>query len=49
MLKVNQKLVQYYTDMLNKVTAQYAGDARKLPYIKQARKNLKAVKNGRQW
>ena len=44
-----EKLIEYYTKMLEKVKATYANDWRKDEYIKFAEKNLEEVKNGRTW
>lgn len=45
----NEKLIKYYTEMLEKVKAAYAHDWRKAEYIKNAEKDLEEVKNGRNW
>ena len=44
-----EKLINYYTEMLENVKKAYADDWRMVDYIKQAEKDLEEVKNGRNW
>ncbi|WP_186321337.1 hypothetical protein [Bacillus sp. FJAT-22090] len=44
-----EKLINYYEKQLEKVISFYENDWRKEDYIKQAKENLEAVKNGREW
>lgn len=48
-MKTQEQLISYYEKQLEKVTSTYENDHRKEDYIKQAKEDLEAVKNGRQW
>ena len=44
-----EKLISYYERQLGKVISAYGNDSRKEEYIKHAKENLEAVRNGREW
>ena len=48
-MSMQEKLVKFYEDRLEKVKAMYAGDSRKNEYIEYAEKQLEEVRNGRAW
>ncbi|WP_240416594.1 hypothetical protein [Paenibacillus periandrae] len=48
-MKNREDLISYYEKQLEKVISEYGNDSRKEEYIKLAKENLEAVKNGREW
>lgn len=48
-MKTKEELIIYYERQLEKVIDTYKDDHRKEEYIKCAKENLEAVKNGREW
>lgn len=48
-MKTREELIKYYERQLEKVISAYGNDHRKEEYIKLAKENLEAVKNGRNW
>lgn len=48
-MEKQEKLIAWYTQMLEKVRKAYANDWSKEDYIKAAEKDLEEVKNGRDW
>ncbi|WP_179088821.1 hypothetical protein [Paenibacillus odorifer] len=48
-MKTTEELIGYYERQLKKVISAYGNDPRKEEYVKHAKENLEAVKNGREW
>jgi len=48
-MKTKEELISYYERQLEKVISAYGDDHRNEDYIKYAKENLQAVKNGREW